>query len=277
MTRLARITRHVPDARASADFYARAFGLTEKLALGEDYIAMETGETVLGFAQEGFFARETGLELAPPHRDGGQEVAFEVIDVAAAHAHALAQGASEVLAPMDKPWGQRLSYLRDPDGGLVQLCSPIGAMAERLYLDDLTPGQVFHGGPLGVTAAEIIAFAARFDPQPFHTDPLAAAAHPLFQGLAASGWHTAALTMRLVVQAIGHIAGGVVGAGGELQWPRPTRPDDALRVEVEVLEVIPSRSRLDRGSVMVRITTLNQVGEAVQIFSPRMVVPRRPS
>ncbi|MEI6160519.1 MAG: MaoC/PaaZ C-terminal domain-containing protein [Roseococcus sp.] len=276
MTRLARIIRHVPDARASADFYARAFGLTEKLALGSDYVAMETGETVLGFARQGFFTRETGLQLAPMAGESGQEIALEVPDVPAAHARALAQGATEVLPPVEKPWGQTLSYLRDGDGGLVQLCSPIGGVVEKLYLEDLAPGQVFHAGPLTVTAAEIIEYAARFDPQPFHTDPVAAGEHPLFQGLAASGWHTAGLTMRLVVRAIGHIAGGVVGAGGELQWPRPTRPGDELSVEIEVLEVIPSRSRPDRGSVMVRITTLNQSGEAVQVFQPRMVVPRRP-
>ncbi|MBX9752697.1 MAG: VOC family protein [Roseococcus sp.] len=276
MIRLARVLRHVPDARASADFYARAFGLTQRMALGEDYIAMETGETVLGFARQGFIQRETGLALAPAHADGGQDIAFEVPDVAAAHARALEAGATEVLPPVEKAWGQTLAYVRDPDGGLVLLCSRLGGAAQLLFLDDLRPGQVFRAGPLVVSEAEIIEFGARYDPQPFHTDPAAAARHPLFQGLAASGWHTAALTMRLVVRAIGHLAGGIVGAGGELQWPRPTRPGDELRVEVEVLEVIPSRSRPDRGSVMVRITTLNQSGEAVQVFAPRMVVPRRP-
>ncbi len=113
-------------------------------------------------------------------------------------------------------------------------------------------------------------YAARFDPQPFHTDPVAAADHPLFPGPRRQ-------RLALVVRAIGHLAGGVVGAGGELQWPRPTRPGDELRVETEVLEVIPSRSRPARGSAMVRITTLNQAGEAVQVFTPRMAVPRRPS
>lgn len=258
MTRLARITRHVADARASADFYARAFGLTEKMALGEDYIAMTTGGTVLGFSREGFFERETGLHLPALHGESAQEITFEVSDGAAAHARALAEGATEVLAPVDKPWGERISYLRDPDGGLVQLCAQLGAVATPLYLDDLAPGLVFRASPVSVTAAEIIEYATRYDPQPFHMDPVAASGHALFQGLAASGWHTAALTMGLVVQAIGHVAGGVIGAGGELQWPRPTRPGDELRVEIEVLEVAPSRSRPDRGSVMVRITTLNQ-------------------
>jgi acyl dehydratase len=145
-----------------------------------------------------------------------------------------------------------------------------------LYLEDLTPGRRFTSGPVMVTEAEIIAFAQRYDPQPFHTDPEAAKAHPLFQGLAASGWHTAALTMPMVVQAIGHIAGGIVGGGGELQWPRPVRPGDSLGVEVEVLEVTPSRSRPDRGSALMRNRTLNQHGEEVQVFTVRIVVPRRP-
>src|SRR5438046_2018272 len=99
------------------------------------------------------------------------------------------------------------------------------------YLEDLTPGQVFKAGPVTVTEAEIIAFASKYDPQPFHTDPVAAATHPLFQGLAASGWHTAALTMAMVVEAAGDIADGIIGGGGDLQWPRPTRPGDQLRLE----------------------------------------------
>ena len=96
-------------------------------------------------------------------------------------------------------------------------------------------------------------------------------------GLAASGWHTAALTMRLLVDGGAPIAGGVVGAGGEIAWPRPTRPGDVLTVESEVLAVTPSRSRPDRGMVTLRSTTLNQHGEAVQILTAKLVVPRRPS
>ena len=198
--RLARVIRHVPDVTASADFYARAFGLVQRIALGEDYVAMETGDTVLGFAREGFIARETGLAFAPSRADGPpgtQEIAFEVEDVRAAHAHALSEGATELVAPIDKPWGQTMSYLRDPDGGLVQLCSPLAAPPPALYLEDLTPGRIFRAGPVTVTQAEVLEFAGRYDPQPFHTDPEAATTHPLFQGLAASGWHTAALTMRM--------------------------------------------------------------------------------
>lgn len=145
-----------------------------------------------------------------------------------------------------------------------------------LFLEDLVPGRRFQAGPVTVTEAEIKAFAALYDPQPFHLDEAAAAAHPLFQGLAASGWHTAALTMRMVVQAIGEIEGGVIGGGGDLQWPRPTRPGDALSVEIEILEAVPSRSRPERGSVTMRITTRNAAGEEVQVFTPRAVVPRRP-
>ena len=149
-------------------------------------------------------------------------------------------------------------------------------MSQTLYLEDLTPGRRFTAGPVTITEAEIIAFASRYDPQPFHTDPAAAAAHPLFQGLAASGWHTAALTMPMVVQAMGHVAGGIIGGGGDLQWPKPVRPGDSLSVEIEVLEATPSRSRPERGSALMRNRTLNQHGEEVQVFTVRIVVPRRP-
>jgi acyl dehydratase len=149
-------------------------------------------------------------------------------------------------------------------------------VSEAIHLEDLTPGRRFTAGPVTVSEAEIIDFARRYDPQPFHTDPAAAAAHPLFQGLAASGWHTAAISMPLVVQALGGLAGGIIGGGGDLRWPRPVRPGDRLRVEVEVIETAPSRSRPDRGAAVLRIRTLNQHGEEVQVFSPRIVVPRRP-
>jgi acyl dehydratase len=145
-----------------------------------------------------------------------------------------------------------------------------------VYLDDLAPGQVFTSGSLTVGEAGIKAFAAQFDPQPFHLDQ-AAAQKTLFGGLAASGWHTAALTMRLLVNGGAPIAGGVIGAGGEISWPRPTRPGDTLVVETEVLDVTPSKSRPDRGMVTVRSTTLNQNREPVQVSTMKLVVPRRPA
>jgi len=144
-----------------------------------------------------------------------------------------------------------------------------------IYLEDLTPGRRFTAGPTLVTEEEILAFARQFDPQPFHLDHEAARAH-IFGGLAASGWHTAALTMRMVVQALEGLPWGVVGGGGELQWPRPVRPGDELRLEIEVLEVTPSRSRPDRGTALMRNRTLNGAGEEVQIFTVRIMVPRRP-
>ena len=147
-------------------------------------------------------------------------------------------------------------------------------MPQRLFLEDLTVGQRFVSAPCLVSAEEIIEFAARYDPQPFHLDD-AAAKGTLFGGLAASGWHTAAMTMPMVVASV-PMAWGIIGSGGELAWPRPTRPGDTLHVETEVLEITPSRSRPERGMVVVRCTTLNQNGEAVQVFSPKIVVPRRP-
>jgi acyl dehydratase len=149
-------------------------------------------------------------------------------------------------------------------------------MAER-YLEDFAVGQTFGSGRLVVEEARIKTFAAEFDPQPFHLDA-EAARQSLFGGLAASGWHTAALTMRLLVESDIKPVGGIIGAGfDELRWPRPVRPGDELRVESEVLEVRPSKSRPEQGMIKVRTTTLNQKGEVVQIFVGNLVVPRRPA
>ena len=146
------------------------------------------------------------------------------------------------------------------------------------YFEDYSVGQTFRGGPLPpLTAEQIKRFAAEYDPQPFHLDEEAAAG-TFFKGLAASGWHTAALTMRMFVDSDVKPVGGYVGAGGEeLRWPRPTRPGDSLRVEIQVQELRPSRSRPELGIVKVQITTLNQRDEVVQIAKPVMLVPRRPS
>lgn len=148
------------------------------------------------------------------------------------------------------------------------------AAAELLYLDDLRPGQRFSSATHALDAAQIKAFAAQFDPQAFHLDDEAARAS-LFGGLAASGWHTAAITMRLIVCGGVPLAGGVVGAGGELSWPRPTRPGDVLQVESEIIEITPSRSKPDRGMVTIRCETRNQRGEVVQVLTAKLVVPRR--
>jgi acyl dehydratase len=144
---------------------------------------------------------------------------------------------------------------------------------QQLYLEDFQVGQRFTSGSRTITAEEIKAFAAQFDPQPFHLDE-AAAEGSFFGGLAASGWHTAALTMRMLVEGL-PIAGGLIGAGGDLRWPRPTRPGDVLHVECEIEKVTPSRSRPERGIVVARCETMNQRGEPVQVFVVDMVVYRR--
>ena len=145
------------------------------------------------------------------------------------------------------------------------------------YLEDFAPGQTYTSGRLRIEAEQIKAFAAEFDPQPFHLDAEAARAS-LFGGLAASGWHTAALTMRLLVDGELRPAGGIVGAGfDEFRWPRPVRPGDELHVESEVLEVRPSKTRPEQGMIKVRTTTLNQNDEAVQISVGNLVVRRRPA
>ncbi len=144
-----------------------------------------------------------------------------------------------------------------------------------VYFEDLAVGRVFRAGPYAVTAAAIKDFAQAFDPQPFHLDE-ARAAGTFFGELVASGWHTAAMTMRLIVDGELKLAGGIVGAGmDELRWPRPTRPGDTLRLESEVLETRGLKSRPSHGLARIRNTTLTQKDEVVQSFVATLFVPRR--
>lgn len=144
---------------------------------------------------------------------------------------------------------------------------------ERVYLEDLSPGMVYESGEHKLDADQIQEFAQRFDPQPFHLDA-EAAQETFFGGLAASGWHTAAITMKLLVDSL-PLAGGIIGAGGDISWPRATRPDDVLHVVSTIMSVVPSKSKPDRGIAMVQTDTLNQHGEVCQRLIARMVVFRR--
>ena len=147
---------------------------------------------------------------------------------------------------------------------------------QPLYLDDLKVGQRYTSESYRMEEVRMKAFAAEFDPQPFHLDDDAARSS-VFQGLAASGWHTAAVAMRLLVKSGFHVANGLVGLGGEIAWPKPTRAGDTLRVECEILEIRHSRSKTNQGIVTIRSTTLNQHDEIVQIFTAKILVFRRPA
>jgi acyl dehydratase len=143
------------------------------------------------------------------------------------------------------------------------------------YLEDFTAGQKFASGQLKVDRERIKSFAADFDPQPLHLNEEATQGS-LLKGLAASGWHTAAMTMRLLVESELKPAGGIVGVGfDEFRWPSPVRPDDILHLKIEVLDVRPSRSRPDQSVVKVKTTTLNQRDEPVQVSVGNLIVPRR--
>ena len=142
------------------------------------------------------------------------------------------------------------------------------------YFDDLKVGDTFVTDEFALDAEQITTFAAQFDPQPFHLDD-AAARQTMFAGLAASGWHTAAITMRLLVTSGPPLVNGIVGAGGEIEWNSPTRPGDVLHVESEVVSLIPSRSRPERGVAVLRSKTLNQRGEIVQTLTAKLMVSRR--
>jgi acyl dehydratase len=148
-------------------------------------------------------------------------------------------------------------------------------MTGKYFLEDFAIGQVFATGKLQVDTDQIKSFAKEFDPQPYHLDEEAAQKSP-FRGLAASGWHTAALTMRLLVDGDFKPAGGILGVGFDaLSWPKPVRPGDELHAKSEILEVRPSKSRPDRGTIRVRTTTYNQNDEPVQEFTGNLLVPRR--
>jgi acyl dehydratase len=147
---------------------------------------------------------------------------------------------------------------------------------QGLFLDDLYVGQRFTSGTYRIDEVRIKSFAAEFDPQPFHLDE-AAARDTVFGGLAASGWHIAAVAMRLLVTGGLPLANGIIGIGGELTWPKPTRPGDTLRVESEIIEILPSQHKEDQAVVRVKSTTLNQDDEPVHVFVAKVLVFKRPA
>ena len=144
-----------------------------------------------------------------------------------------------------------------------------------LYLEDLYVGQRFASARHLIDAEQIKKFAAEFDPQPFHLSEEGAAG-TLFGSLAASGWHTAALTMRLLVDST-PLADGLVGAELQLAWPKPTRPGMTLQVFSEVMEIVPSRSKPNMAFVTMRNETRDQDGELLQVFTVKMPVFKRPA
>jgi acyl dehydratase len=146
----------------------------------------------------------------------------------------------------------------------------------ELYLEDLHVGDRFASDTFALTEKDIIAFARDFDPQPFHLDAKAAE-QSVFKELVASGWHTAAMSMKLFVTGELKLAGGSVGLGvDELRWPQPVKPGDTLRLETEILDVRPSKSKPDRGIIRIRNVTTNQRDEVVQTFEASVLVRRRP-
>ena len=147
-------------------------------------------------------------------------------------------------------------------------------MDQGLYLDDLAVGQRFTSSTYKMERGHMKEFAAEFDPQPFHLDGTAAEAS-IFQGLAASGWHTAAIAMRLMVTGGLPLAEGIIGLGVELAWTKPVRPEDVLQVESEIVQITPSRSKPNQAVVTVRSTMFNQAHEAVYVLTAKLLVSRR--
>jgi acyl dehydratase len=147
-------------------------------------------------------------------------------------------------------------------------------VTQRLFLDDLHVGQRFASEPWLVDAEQIKQFAREYDPQPFHLSDEGAAG-TIFGTLAASGWHTAALTMRLLVESV-PLADGLVGVELQLAWPKPTRPDMSLQVFSEIVEIVPSRSKPNMAIITMRNETRDQDGDVLQLFTVKMPVFKRP-
>ncbi len=150
-------------------------------------------------------------------------------------------------------------------------------MAKGLFFEDFEVGQTFGSEPVTVEIDKLKAFSSEFDPQPFHLDEEAAKG-TFFGGLVASGWHTAAITMRLLVDSNLKVDGGLIGVGiDQLKWPRPVKAGDTLRLELEVLALRTLKSRDDKGLLTVQSTTRNQDGDPVLTMVVNMIVPRRPA
>jgi acyl dehydratase len=146
-------------------------------------------------------------------------------------------------------------------------------MTQQLYLEDISVGQRFAGGPLTVEPEAVHTFAAQFDPQPFHLDETAAAG-TLFGHVVASGWHTGSLTMRLLVESV-PFAGGTVGTRAEIRWPCPVFPGDQLHISVEVVDARPSAHRPEFGVVKLLVHTRNQTNQLVMEMTTLVLVRRR--
>jgi len=144
-----------------------------------------------------------------------------------------------------------------------------------LYFEDFKVGQKFHAKGATLTEADIIAYGKQYDPQDFHTDPVKAK-DTVFGGLIASGWHTASLTMRMIITAMPKMKGGLIGRGAEkISWPRPVRAGDTLSLEVEVMDVRPSATNPARGTLRTKNTTFNQKGEIVMEMETTVFAPKK--
>jgi len=151
----------------------------------------------------------------------------------------------------------------------------VGPAGRGLYLDDLAVGDEFRSSDHELDADQIIAFASQFDPQPFHIDPVAAQ-DTFFRGLAASGWHSAAIAMKLLVESL-PLADGVIGTGVEVAWSSPVRPDETLHVVSVVREILPSRSKPNQAIVVLESRMLNQDDVLKQTVTSKLLVFKRKS
>jgi acyl dehydratase/ribonuclease HI len=249
-----------------AEYYALIAALDYAAANGIKRLRVQSDSQLIVNQIKGLY-KVRHPDLRPLHERAKKQAAgLEVFVIQYVPREQNREADAAANAALDNTSGVKPAFASEP-------AKTVSPPAKVLYLEDLYVGQHFTSGLYHMDAVRMKAFATEFDPQPFHLDE-AAAQRSVFRGLAASGWHTAAATMRLLVEGL-PFAGGLVGLGGEIAWARPTRPGDTLRLEMEILGITPSRSKPNQGVVTVRSITFNQKGEQVQVFTSKILAFRR--
>src|SRR6202790_4121718 len=250
-----------------AEYYALIAALDYAVAHGIKRLRVQSDSQLIVNQMKGLY-KVKHPDLRPLHERAKKQAAgLESFTIQYVPREQNREADAAANAALDSTGGVKAAFAPDPS----RTVNP----AKVLYLEDLHVGQKFSSGTYRMTEDRIKSFAAEFDPQPFHLDEAAAAEHSVFRGLAASGWHTAAATMRLLVTSGLPFAAGLVGLGGEISWARPTRPGDTLRVESEILAILPSRSKPNQAVVTVRNITVNQKGEQVQVLTTKILAFKR--
>jgi acyl dehydratase/ribonuclease HI len=257
------IGRHTNNA---AEYYALIAALDYAVANGIKRLRVQSDSQLIVNQMKGTY-KVKHPDLRPLHERAKKQAAtLEAFVIQYVPREQNREADAAANAALDNTGGIKSAFASEP--------ARVMNSAKALYLEDLYVGQRFTSGLYQMDEDRIKAFAAEFDPQPFHLDE-AAAQRSIFRGLSASGWHTAAATMRLLATGGLPFASGIIGLGGEIAWARPTRSGDTLRVDSEILGILLSRSKPNQAVVTVRCITVNQNGDQVQVLTTKIIAFKR--